>query len=237
MYKCEQCNIYVYDEAEACPLCHRVLNDLTEEEEKHVRSTFGNGAPYPEVRKKEKLKQFMLRLVLFLFLVSEIVMVTINYFYGKSSYMDVKMWWSGICGVAMIYIYFSLVYWINHDSGVAAKIGLQLILTFGLLFGIDWYTGMNGWSLQWAIPGVILFGDAIVFFLMMLQRYQWYSYSLLLFFLMLCCIGIIALYAYGVIHYVTLPIVSISVTGFYLLATIVFGDRQITRELKRRFRV
>lgn len=231
MYKCSHCNVYVYDNTEACPLCHRVLDDLEEQELIRVKEQFGNGAPYPDVRRFQKRLHFVMRLILFLFIVAEIALLVINRF------VTPDFLWSGISGVAMIYIYGSMIYWIHHDSGFAAKVGAQLMLTMGLLYGIDYFTGMRGWSLQWAIPGVILFGDAIVFFLMMLNRQHWYSYTLLLLLIALCSGAIICLYFVGRITNIILPVICVGVTGIYLLGTIIFGDRQLKRELKRRFRV
>ena len=172
-----------------------------------------------------------MRLILFLFIVGEIGLIVIN------RIATPHFWWSGISGIAMIYTYLSMIYWINHDAGYAAKIGLQLILTMVFLLGIDYFTGMTGWSLKWAIPGVILFGDAVVFFLMMLNRQHWYSYTLLLLLIAICSVAIISLYFSGKITNVVLPVTCTAVTGIYLLGTIIFGDREITRELKRRFHV
>jgi uncharacterized membrane protein len=221
----------VYDDVEACPLCHRVLDELEEETLQEVMQEFGEGAPYPDVRKRTKRLHFVMRLILFLFILAEIALISVNYLTKP------EFWWSGISGIAMIYIYSSMVYWINHDAGYAAKIGLQLVFTMLLLFGIDYFTGMAGWSLQWAIPGVILFGDAIVFFLMMLNRQHWYSYTLLLLLIAICSIAIIGFYFSGRIANIILPVICVGVTGIYLLGTIIFGDREIKRELKRRFHV
>lgn len=226
---CRNCNVIVYDDTDVCPLCHSVLDEMTPEEMNSP--VVGNGAPYPDVRKRTKRLHFVMRLILFLFIIAEIGLIVINRF--ATPYF----WWSGISGIAMIYIYLSMIYWINHDAGYAAKIGLQLILTMTFLLGIDYFTGMTGWSLKWAIPGVILFGDAIVFFLMMLNRQQWYSYTLLLLLIAICSIAIISLYFTGKITNVVLPVTCTAVTGIYLLGTIIFGDREITRELKRRFHV
>ena len=226
---CRNCNVIVYDDTDVCPLCHSVLDELTPEEMNSP--VVGNGAPYPDVRKRTKRLHFVMRLILFLFIIAEIGLIVINRFATP------HFWWSGISGIAMIYIYLSMIYWINHDAGYAAKIGLQLILTMTFLLGIDYFTGMTGWSLKWAIPGVILFGDAIVFFLMMLNRQHWYSYTLLLLLIAICSIAIISLYFTGKITNVVLPVTCTAVTGIYLLGTIIFGDREITRELKRRFHV
>lgn len=231
MNKCRHCNVIVYDNTEVCPLCHSVLDEMSEEEQQAIDTRMPIESPYPDVRKRTKRLHFVMRLILFLFILTGIGLVIINHFTTP------HFWWSGICIVAMIYTYLSMVYWINHDAGYAAKIGLQLILTMLLLYGIDYFTGMNNWSLKYAIPGVILFGDAIVFFLMMLNRQHWYSYTLLLLLIALCSVGIISLYFIGYITNIVLPVTCAGVTGIYLLGTIIFGDRELKRELKRRFHV
>ncbi len=231
MNKCRHCNVIVYDNTEVCPLCHSVLDEMSEEEQQELNTRMPGESPYPDVRKRTRRLQFVMRLILFLFILTGIGLVIINHFTTP------HLWWSGICIVAMIYTYLSMVYWINHDAGYAAKIGLQLILTMLLLFGIDYFTGMSKWSLKWAIPGVILFGDAIVFFLMMLNRQHWYSYTVLLLVIALCSVGIISLYFVGYITNIVLPVTCAGVTGIYLLGTIIFGDRELKRELKRRFHV
>ncbi len=231
MNKCTNCNIVVYDDIDICPLCHSVLDEMTAEDEQAINGFTRKGAPYPDVRRRTKRLNFAMRLILFLFILAEIAMVTIN-LYTKPDFL-----WSAITGVTMSYVYVSMVYWVRHDAGYAAKIGLQLSVTVAILIGIDYFTGLTGWSYQWAIPGVILFGDAIVFFLMLLNRQHWYSYTLLLFLIGIFCIGILIMYLAGQIEHILLPVLCIGVTGVYLLGTVIFGDRQFTREIKRRFHV
>ncbi len=231
MNKCRNCNIIIFDDTQMCPFCHSVLDEMEESELSGYQSLGVRGAPYPDIVRRNRILHFVTRLILFLFILAEISMIVINY------YVTPGFWWSGISGAAMVYTYLSMVYWIHHDAGYAAKIGLQICLTIGLLVGIDYFTGMSGWSLQWAVPGVILFGDAIIFVLMMQNRHQWYSYTLLLLMLALFSGGIIALYFAGRIENILLPGISAAVTGIYLLGTIIFGDRAFAREMKRRFHV
>ena len=231
MNKCRNCNVIVYDDTDVCPLCHSVL-DEPEDEERAAYSMFSQkGAPYPDINKRNRILHFVTRLILFLFILAEIGLVIVNY------NVTPQFWWSGISGIAMVYTYISMVYWIHHDAGYAAKIGLQICLTIALLIGIDYFTGMSGWSLQWAVPGVILFGDAIVFCLMMLNRHHWYSYTLLLLMIAIFSGVIIGLYFAGKIESIILPGISAAVNGVYLLGTIIFGDRAFAREMKRRFHV
>ncbi|MBO4337180.1 MAG: hypothetical protein J5842_03825 [Lachnospiraceae bacterium] len=231
MNRCPNCNIYLYSHPTVCPLCNSVTEELDEKEKYSARALFGMGAPYPDMHKKDRVLRFVLRLVLFIFLLAETVLVLINYL------TSVKYPWSLITGVGLLYIYLFLLYWVRHDSGFAAKVGYQLFATQIFLFFIDYFNGFYGWSLQWAIPGIILLGDGIVFFLMMLNKSRWHSYLLLLLLMGICSLAILALYFTNVIHSIIMPLICTGVTAFYFLGTILFGGSSAGRELSRRFHV
>ena len=84
---------------------------------------------------------------------------------------------------------------------------------------------------------MILFGDGIVFTLMMLNRSRWFSYTLLLLLMGICSAAIIGLYFAGKISSLVLPVICAAVTGVFLLATITFGEHAMMRELGRRFHI
>ncbi len=231
MNKCPQCKVILYNPTDTCPMCHCVVEEVDAAEQARVREKFGDGAPYPNAQRKSKWVRFALRLVLFVFVICEAVLILINYFTTPN------FWWSGITGVALAYGYLFLYYWIRHDSGFAAKVGLQIFFTMVALYEIDNFTGNYGWALQWAIPGVILLGDGIVFILMLLNRSRWVSYSLLLILMGICSIAIISLYFFKIISNLVLPVICVAVTGIYLLAAITFGDKAMKRELGRRFHI
>lgn len=231
MTRCPQCRVILNNKAETCPLCHCVTEELSDGEGARIRETFGEGAPYPDAQRRTRFVRFALRLVLFIFILAEALLVLINVL-TPSTYM-----WSAITGVAFLYTYLFLVYWVRHDSGFAAKVGLQILFTMLVLYEIDHMTGSHGWSLQWAIPGVILFGDAIAFFLMMLNRRRWHSYTLLLLLMGGCSVFIFTLYFFKVITNIIMPVLCLSITGIYILATVTFGQRGVSQELKRRFHI
>jgi hypothetical protein len=214
-----------------CPLCNSVTEELDKEANESARKLFGDNAPYPNAQGRQKLVRFILKLVLFVFVVAEVVMILINY-YTKTSYP-----WSVITGFSMFYIYLSLLYWVSHDSGFAAKVGLQFFITMVFLYEIDYWNGFRGWSLQWAIPGIILLGDGLVLFLMALNRSRWQSYMLLLLLMTICSIANVALYFMGIIAGVILPLISFCVTSLFFFATVLFGGRKAGTELGRRFHV
>ena len=229
MNRCPRCKINIYDDTNVCPFCHRVLDEV--EDEKEISERFRGGASYPDIWTKQKRMRFALRLVLFLFIVAEICLVTVNLL------VTPKYLWCILTGVVFVYSYAFLLYWIRHDAGFASKIGMQMFLTIVILYAIDHFSGDHGWALQWAIPGILLGGDAIVFFLMMLNRSRWVSYTLLLLMIGISSVAIIALYFAGKISNIVLPVICVSVTGIFILGTAIFGSREFVREIKRRFHV
>ena len=225
MNKCERCNIYIMDQTTVCPLCNTVLTEVTEKPEDNVLAQFfvqlGHGAKYPDVRRQNRMVHLLMRILLFCFLLTEAFLVYLNVHYTHG----IK--WSGITGIAMLYFYFSLSYWIRQDSGYAAKIGLQLLITLLLVVGIDFFIGFKGWSLSIAAPSIVIFGDAIVAI----------NIKVNLAGKELLSVGIILLRFTGRLPSMTLAVISLVVTTVFLLAITLFGERALRRELKRRFHI
>ena len=231
MYKCTNCNIFIKDERKTCPLCHKVLDDMSEDEIASAEARFGKVNGYPNVRERDKKIRFVLRLILFVFIVMEAAAVLINYI------VTPQYRWSAISAVALVYFYICIYYWVKRDAGFALKLGLQIVVTGLVIYLIDRFTGNRGWAVEWVIPGIILLGDAIVFFFMMLNRQMWYSYLVLLIFLTACSAGVMVLYITKHIDNFILPIICISLSFVSLMATIIFGDKEFSREMSRRFHI
>lgn len=231
MTSCPKCKTILLRGEDTCPLCHCVTEIMPEEAEAAVEERYGGGAPYPNAQRRSRMLRFWLRLALFILIVFEAGLVTINVLLTPGLY------WSAVTGVALLYVYLIVVYWIRHDSGLAPKMGLQLVTIMLMLYALDLTTGDHGWALRWAVPTVILIGDGAVFLLMMLHRSRWFSYMLLLLGLGACSVTIIVFYFAGLIEVVTLPAISAAVTGIYILAVVLLGDRTVRRELGRRFHV
>lgn len=228
LFRCPQCKVSLFQSSQFCPLCGCVTEEPGPDEKESIRKLFGEAAPYPNIHQRQRLLRFILKLVLFIFVLSEAVMVLVNVL------TPISYPWSLLTGLTLLYIYLFLVYWVSRDTGFAAKVGLQLMITMFFLLGIDFLNGMHGWSLEWAIPGIILLGDGIVFFLMMLNRSRWQSYLLLLLLMGACSLCIILLYLKGIINGIIMPLICAGVTLLFIFGTVLFGGRSAGREISRR---
>ncbi len=231
MVRCPKCKVVLSRDREVCPLCSCVTEEMEKDAQAKVAELFGEGAPYPDLMKKHRALRFVLKLLLFLFVLAEIIMVIINV------KLTPDVYWSAITGAALLYGYLSLLYWIKTDAGFAAKVGQQLILTSILLYLIDYYSGNLGWALGYAIPGVILFGDAAVSILIALHRKSWYTYLLLLLMLGIMSFAELGLFFAGKVGNIIMPLICVIVTGMYILGALLFGSSSALRELKRRFHI
>ncbi|MCR5203185.1 MAG: hypothetical protein K6D02_08895, partial [Lachnospiraceae bacterium] len=211
MNKCENCNIFIYDDTEICPLCNSVVTELSEDEEKQVTTTYGAPAPYPDVMEKARKINFVMKLLLFIFIIGEIIAVIINLTVTPG------FLWCILSFVGLTYVYFTMKYWLDHDSGFSSKAGLQIFLTIIIAFAINVYTGKPYWSLDWAMPGMIILGDICVFVFILLYRENWYSYILLLVLMAICSVALWVFYFMGHIEHIILLIISSSLTGVFLL--------------------
>ncbi|MCR4936579.1 MAG: hypothetical protein K5987_00265 [Lachnospiraceae bacterium] len=228
---CPRCDVILFDGSTACPLCHCVPEELDKDEEQKAYAVFGHGAPYPDVHKKIKALKLVLRIILFSMILISALLMFLNY------KLTPQFKWCYIVIAAFAYCYIMLNYWMRTDSGFAGKAGLQLFASVAIVYAADVATGCHGWAVQWAIPGLILLGDGVVLFLMILNRGRWNSYILLLLLMTLLSGGVLAFNAAGMIENSILAFISVAVTFLFLTGTILLGQGKFSTEIKRRFHV
>ena len=99
MNKCKRCGIRILDDTQICPLCHGVLT-LEEEKEETTESAVG----YPDIKQKTRRFQKVGRILLFLALTLEVILVFINYM----TYDSLPKTWSVISGGVIAYLILTL---------------------------------------------------------------------------------------------------------------------------------
>lgn len=224
MSKCLRCNIDILDDSYICPLCNGVV-----ESDKEVNKSVS--VMYPDVEPKMKKIKFVIKLLVFLSVLTESVLILINYL----TYNGIK--WSVICGAAMAYMCFTVIYSFQRHTGHRTKLLMQLLGAMILVVVIDQFIGYSAWSVNYAIPIAIMIMDVIIIFLMFVNHSNWQNYIMLQ----------IGVFVIGMIYMIfvftdvvtkpLLTIIAVTVTGIILISTLVFGDKRAINEVLRRFRV
>lgn len=220
MSRCRQCNVEIKDETHVCPLCRCVLEQTGE-----------NRNTYPNVRLMVKRLQLLGRIYFFVFLVISALLFVIN----KECYQGT--WWCWIVIASLAYLYLILRFAVLNDAGYRSKIIVLTLCGVLLVVLIDFITGYDGWSVNYVIPGGILFVDAGIIFLMLINIRNWQSYLLFQIAMILCSI---VLLIFCQLEIITKPLISwiaFGVSIFLFLGSYIIGDRRAKIELKRRFHV
>lgn len=222
MRQCKKCNLEILNRTAICPLCKSVLE---------VSGEIENGTEYPDVAKITKKLNFVVRLYSFLAIVTEVVLVIINY----KTYQGV--WWSAVSGISILYFYITLKYSIQKNTGYKMVILIQVIGAVLLMIAADNIVGYQGWSVNYAMPGAILLLDTTIVVLMIVNMANWQSYILMQILTVLVSIAGLVMWGLGVITRPLLLFFAAGASGCLILATLMFGDRKAKMELKRRFHV
>ncbi|MEG0306496.1 MAG: DUF6320 domain-containing protein [Clostridium sp.] len=221
MKRCKKCNVNILDETHTCPLCIGLL-DVDEIEDK-VDSM------YPvidfDINKFNTIK----KIFVFILILVAAGLGVINYI----TYTGVI--WSIIAIVGIIYFGITVTYSIMNNANLASKILVQTIGAGILLVVIDNVIGYRGWSVNYAIPGIIMFANLAIVLLMIVNPMNWQSYFMYQIAITIFSFIPLILFWVGLISQPLLASLTSGISIIILVGTIVFGDRSVKNELIRRF--
>lgn len=220
MSRCNRCKIEVRDDIEICPLCKCVLE-----------KTENVGNTYPNVRISTKKINLIIRIYIFLAILTEVLLVFINYKTFKETY------WSVITGGALLYILIVLKSVFEDSMEYRRKSIIPVITGILYVILIDIMTGFHGWSLNYVLPGGIMLVNTAIIFIMLINSRNWQSYLLFQMITILWSIVPFILYKIGIITYIMVSLVALAYSVFLFLGTMIIGGRRAETELKRRFHV
>lgn len=221
MSRCRQCNIEILDVTQICPLCKCVV----EKDGKGSNS-------YPDIRLRTRKLNLAVRIFLFASILAEVMLVYMNWRYFSGT------WWCVITGAGFAYVYIMARFAVlNDNAGYRSKF---LGLTFaGILYVIliDIVIGYSGWSVNFVLPGGLLFVDAFILIIMFLNRRNWQSYIMLELFMILLSALPMLLIGFGIITETFVSGLAFAASVLLFLGTLIIGDGRARSELRRRFHV
>ena len=220
MAKCRNCNIEILDETEYCPLCRSVLEPTDAVENM-----------YPDARSTMRRRMFMSRLYLFCGLIAELILIFINFMCSS------EIWWSALTGLGIIYGYLVLRYAIIGQSGYRSKTIVLSLIGILSVISADFIIGYRGWSVDYALPGVILLMDVGIGVCMIINHRNWQSYITLQLAAVLCSIVPIALNLFGLERNIYVAYSPFIASLLLFSGTVILGGRRSSTELRRRFHV
>ena len=187
---------------------------------------------YPDIRFRARKLNLAVRIFLFSAILLEVFLVYLNWNYMQG------IWWSVISGAGFAYLYFIARFAVlNDNAGYRLKFLALTFFCFLYVILIDCVIGYHGWSVNFVLPGGLLFVDAAILAVMFLNRRNWQSYIMLELFMILLSLLPIILILTGIVTETFISALAFVVSVLLFLGTLIIGDRRAKSELKRRFHV
>ncbi len=229
MNHCSACKVGVANEALYCPLCGKPL-------EKRDQNGTGSGQAvqckntYPVIAESFYRYNFWLRFAVFISYTLAIVCLLIDYFTKPGGFG-----WSIIVLSGIAYVWVTVTWSLRSMRNFAFRYGVQIVSLGLVLYIIDYYTGNTKWSINYAIPFFLILATFAITLLILLKRVGRSEY--LLSQLVIAVFGLVPLIflPFGVLDVVWPSVASGAYALITLGSTILFADRYVGDELKKRF--
>lgn len=217
---CNKCQVKIKDDTELCPLCQERLDNLDSIPSKGI---------YPAFKINEHKYHLISKLVIILSVVFSVSAMITNYL----TYNGVA--WSIVSIAAIIYTWILVIHSITNEANIAKKILEYTIFTSVLVILIDLMIGYTGWSVNYVIPEFIILSNIGILILMVVNRMSWHNYVLYQMILMFFSIILLVLYFLNIVGHPLFTLLAASFSLAIFISTLLFGDKSVKSELKRRF--
>ena len=152
-----------------------------------------------------------------------------------NNYTTPQIRWARYCNAGIIYIWITVLYALNRNVNLASHLFIQMIATSILCIYIDISTGFNAWSINIAIPIIIIIINIAMLILSIASYNNFTRYAFFqLLIVILSSIPIFLIYERMIMNK-SLSIVSTAVSGCNLVFSLIFHFQDIKSELIRKF--
>lgn len=224
MKECNACRICVANPHQAfCPLCGEELTEGAAPACALPRN------PYPDLAGRLVQYNFIMRLLLFLTLLGCGISVLVNLLAAPG------FLWCLIVIAAAGYCWLIIPPLLRRGVNYATRVVWQVLFTSALVVALDFIIGYQGWSVTFVIPSLLNAGILALALLAAINRTNWVQYVFAQVLVGVFSFVPLVLYLFGISQNLVMVLVTSCLGLASILITLVFGDRTIKSEFKRRF--
>ena len=185
---------------------------------------------YPKKISSKKIDNFLKIFFICVILVS-IVLLIINMITTPDIY------WSHLCIVGFIYIFFTVKYSITKLRNISGYVVVQTILLAVLMYFIDYRIGYIGWSINIAIPILIIISNITMFILTIINYKNYGKYAINQLIIVILSLSMIYFVYKGYVNNNALINISIIISIFNFLFSLILCFRDFKEEIIRKFNI
>ena len=148
-----------------------------------------------------------------------------------------KIYWSHLCILGFIYIYLTVRHSIARTRNIAGHVAIQTILLAILLYFIDYRIGYSGWSVNIAFPIIIIISNVTMFIITTISYKNYGKYAISQLMIVILSLSIIYFIHKGYINSNPLINISILISIFNFLFSLILCHRDFKEEIIRKFNI
>ena len=218
MNQCENCHVNLSGDLPLCPLCHAQM----------VTTGAVPVYPRPEWQPRGGSVRLHRRIFCFCMVMSALICLLINALTGQYP-------WSLIVASCTATVTAAYIIITSRRFNIVKKLSIPAFAAIFLTLALDLITGYRGWSLDIVAPLLIVVHIIALCVTMFVKRVSWRDY--LIFLMILIALGLLPLVLLftGVVGIRWPSVVSAFLSVATFTGMLVFGDRKVSEELKKKF--
>lgn len=185
---------------------------------------------YPKKISSKKIDSFLNILIISIIAVSVLLLI-INWLVTPNLY------WSHLCIIGFIYIFLTIRYSITKTTNLSGHVVLQTILLSALIIFIDYRLGYKGWSINISFPIVIIIANVTMFILTLINYKHYGKYAINQLMIVLLSLLIVYFIYKGYTTYNILSAISILISIFNFLVSLILCHRDFKEEIIKKFNI
>ena len=172
-----------------------------------------------------------------LFYISLAVVSVLAGVVNLATYRQIPFKWAFLTWGAAAYVAMTLRFSVMRHASMSGILVRQCLGIQAILLLVDMMTGLHGWSVDYAIPCVVLFEVAAILLMLLVNRMNWQCYFMYQIAVTFLSFVPLVFLRIGWTKHPLLTVISVVISVSALVLTILLGDRSVKRELRRRFHV
>ncbi len=183
---------------------------------------------YPQ-KLNSKKSNLILKLGLWISLLVAILLIVIN------KIATPNMPWAALANAGIIYIWIVLFYSIHKNINIAGHVLLQMILISLFMVYIDYKLGFRAWSINIAIPILIIISNITMLILTIISYRKFIKYAIYQLVIVLFSLLPVILVTENMVQNKTLSIIASGISVLNLGLSLVLCTRDVKEVIIRKF--
>lgn len=143
--------------------------------------------------------------------------------------------WAALAIGGIIYVWITVAYSINKNVNIAGYVLVQTIAIALLVAFIDYELGFKGWSINIAIPIILMIANITMLILTIVSYKKFIKYAIYQLIIVLFSIVPIILISENMITNKTLSIIAIGISILNLVLTLILCAKDVKEAIIRKF--